>query len=156
MTSGMSGETIAELTRTIWSGIVGESEVLEPAENVGHGDVTGSVSISGTWNGRFLICFTPKGARQAAARMFSCAEEDLSDGDVHDAVGEIANIIGGNLKALLPPPASLSLPVVTNSERIGSDDAEVVSEMHFAWLSEPVVVAVRQAAVATAASVLPG
>jgi hypothetical protein len=32
---------------------------------------------------------------------------------VRDVAGEVANMIGGNLKALLPEPCRLSLPKVT-------------------------------------------
>ena len=37
--------------------------------------------------------------------------------DVRDALGELANMLGGNIKALLPAPSQISLPAVA----IGSD-----------------------------------
>ena len=36
-----------------------------------------------------------------------------AEADIADALGEIANVIGGNLKSTLPGPSLLSLPVVT-------------------------------------------
>ena len=33
-----------------------------------------------------------------------------------DAVGEMANVVGGNVKSLLPGPSTLALPIVVTSE----------------------------------------
>jgi chemotaxis protein CheX len=43
---------------------------------------------------------------------------EVPEADVRDALGEIANMIAGNVKALLPEPCSISLPAVA----LGSDD----------------------------------
>ena len=40
---------------------------------------------------------------------------DLTSAEVLDAWGELVNMVGGNLKALLPPPSYLSLPHVSES-----------------------------------------
>ena len=45
--------------------------------------------------------------------MFQTGEDDLDDGDIADAFGELANIIGGSLKCLQPEPSQLSLPTVS-------------------------------------------
>ena len=36
--------------------------------------------------------------------------EELESAEIHDAAGEIANILAGNLKSMLPQPSSLGLP----------------------------------------------
>jgi chemotaxis protein CheX len=51
----------------------------------------------------------------AAAAMFGLSAVELTDAEVTDAVGELTNIIGGNIKSLLPGPSRLSMPVVTIS-----------------------------------------
>ena len=40
------------------------------------------------------------------------APAELDDEDIADAFGEIANVVGGNVKAALPGPSALSLPDV--------------------------------------------
>lgn len=45
--------------------------------------------------------------------MFEIGVDDVDDGEVADAFGELANMIGGNLKCLLPEPSQLSLPTVS-------------------------------------------
>ena len=52
-------------------------------------------------------------ARRAAVVMFSVELDKVSPEQVRDAVGELTNMTGGNLKALLPPPCQVSLPTVT-------------------------------------------
>jgi hypothetical protein len=47
----------------------------------------------------------------------ACAEF-LEDDDVRDAVGELVNVIGGNLKALLPGDTAISTPLVFTSPRL--------------------------------------
>lgn len=42
--------------------------------------------------------------------------EEVSDADFADAVGEIANVVGGNIKSLVTNSGSLTLPVVTHEE----------------------------------------
>jgi chemotaxis protein CheX len=49
--------------------------------------------------------------------MFGCDGDELADDEVGDAVGEIANMTGGNLKSLLGGSCHMSLPSVT----IGND-----------------------------------
>jgi hypothetical protein len=38
--------------------------------------------------------------------------ESLSESDVMDAWGELVNLVGGHLKALVPPVSRLGLPTV--------------------------------------------
>ena len=56
------------------------------------------------------------------AILFDRAEREVSLDDVRDALGEITNMIGGNVKALLPTPSRLSLPTVVE----GADYAVTV------------------------------
>lgn len=140
----LTDDVIADITRTMWAAIVDDSHDLEDATSSGEGDLTASVKIAGTWNGTFFITLSAAAARQAAARMFACDGAGLSDADIRDAAGEIINIIGGNLKALLPPPVTLSLPHVAHGGAHALEGADVLSDMHFAWLDEPIIVAVRR------------
>ena len=52
-------------------------------------------------------------ARRVASTMFATDACELSADQVSDALGELTNIIGGNIKALLPEPSQLSMPAVT-------------------------------------------
>lgn len=72
----------------------------------------GCVQIVGAWTGAVVLECSPGFATQAACRLLELAPEQVADADLRDAVAELANIVGGNLKSLLPGPSYLSLPAV--------------------------------------------
>jgi chemotaxis protein CheX len=79
--------------------------------------VTSSVFLEGPWNGGVsLICSRPH-ACQLAARFLAADPPAEVDDDVRDVLGELANMIGGNIKSCLGPDMRLSLPSVID----GSD-----------------------------------
>ena len=53
--------------------------------------------------------------RRAAAAMFAAPAESLFYTDLVDALGELTNMTGGNVKALLPGPSRLSLAYVATN-----------------------------------------
>lgn len=69
-----------------------------------------TVTIEGAWNGSLSICCSPDLAREAAEVFFGRPAAGLSEGEALDALGELANMTGGNLKAVLPGPCRLSTP----------------------------------------------
>jgi chemotaxis protein CheX len=74
--------------------------------------VTASVSVAGRWTGHVTVsCGTDTG-RALAAAMLGLDGSNIEDADMADAIGELANMVGGSLKGLLPPPSTLSLPHV--------------------------------------------
>jgi chemotaxis protein CheX len=106
--------------------------------------LTGTVFISGTWDGLVSLTCSPLAAARAAALMFDAEVESVSQADVLDAVGELVNIVGGNLKGMLPSPTGLSLPSVTDGTlhidtRAG---AELLVDVQLSWMDEPVSVAI--------------
>ena len=71
------------------------------------------VQFSGDWQGAVRIDCPSLVARRIAAIMFAMDAEALSPEEVRDALGEIANMAGGNIKPLLRGKCQLSLPAVT-------------------------------------------
>jgi len=71
---------------------------------------TADVAIHGRFNGTVRIVCSRTIARWAAATLTEC---DASDDDARDTLGELVNVIGGNIKALVSEdgePCRLSLP----------------------------------------------
>jgi chemotaxis protein CheX len=78
--------------------------------------VTGSVSISGSWSGAVLIEL-PAGAEVSlTAAMFAMGPDEVGPEEISDAVGELANMVGGVVKSLMPEPSRLSLPQVVSGD----------------------------------------
>jgi chemotaxis protein CheX len=108
-------EQIAGITQDVWNSFTGK--VLGSADDeavAGSDDVTvGSVAVTGEWRGYVLLACPTQLARTAASAMFDVPADQLTDDEVADALGELTNMIGGNVKSLLPGPGRLSIPAVT-------------------------------------------
>jgi chemotaxis protein CheX len=81
-----------------------------PGAEPGRPGLTACVQINGEWQGAVLVQCSV-GAASAITRLL-LRTDDVEPADVRDALGEVANMIGGNVKALLPGPSRLSLPAV--------------------------------------------
>ena len=71
---------------------------------------TSVVSFVGEWSGAVLVRCGMATAHKLAQRLFKL--DNVASDDVADAMGELANMIGGNLKSILPPGVILSVPNV--------------------------------------------
>ncbi len=67
----------------------------------------------GAWRGAVVLQCPTQHAYQAAEAMFAAEPGSLGPEEVADALGELTNMVGGNLKNLLPQPSVLSIPSVT-------------------------------------------
>ncbi|MDB5964842.1 MAG: hypothetical protein JWQ72_1342 [Polaromonas sp.] len=80
---------------------------------LGTGDVEGHefngiVSFSGSYNGQVVVSMPGKLVREI---LLLQQETNLSDGNLLDAVGEIANTLAGNARKTLGPDLQISVPV---------------------------------------------
>lgn len=82
----------------------------------GSGSFTAAVYYAGAWKGALLLECSPQQVMDWGARLMSLAPP-VSLEDARDGLGELTNVIAGNLKALLPPGVGISLPSVVQ----GSD-----------------------------------
>jgi chemotaxis protein CheX len=74
--------------------------------------VAAIVHVSGTWTGSVVVSCSDDLAVRTAASMLEAEPSGLTGEDISDALGEVANMIGGGVKAMMPEPSMLSLPVV--------------------------------------------
>ncbi|MGD9849800.1 MAG: chemotaxis protein CheX [Nitrospirales bacterium] len=140
-------QEILEITETTWQAMLGLDIHLRPLPAVlnPHEDfLTGRVEISGAWNGVVLLHGSSQLTRSAAAMIFANGMLDVTSQDLMDAMYELTNIIGGNIKALLPEPSQLSLPCVhgTTPEIVAVPGAEQVSDLVFDCQGQPLFVSV--------------
>ena len=79
--------------------------------------LTSALHLAGDWNGAVLLECDREQACRFAGRFLSMDPPDTPDDVVRDVLGELANMIGGNLKCVLTPGIRLSMPSVVD----GSD-----------------------------------
>ena len=73
--------------------------------------LTAAVHYVGNWKGALILECSEQQASRWAERLLPLAPP-ISKEDVRDGLGELANVIAGNLKPLLSPGVSLSMPSV--------------------------------------------
>ena len=71
-------------------------------------DFNGIVTFSGSYNGHVIVSMPPQLVREL---LLLQGETDLSKGNLLDAVGEIANTLGGNARKALGSGLQISVPV---------------------------------------------
>ena len=71
-------------------------------------DFNGIVTFSGAYNGHVIVSMPPALLREL---LLLQGETDLSESNLLDAVGEIANTLGGNARKALGSSLQISVPV---------------------------------------------
>jgi chemotaxis protein CheX len=133
---------IRQITEWIWNSML-EREIQHgncmDRQTGGDCLLTGCVRIMGDWEGAVTLHCSPVLAIRVASIMFDIPEHCTTFEHVQDALGELVNMVGGNIKSLLPAPNRLSLPSV----KIGIDysaflpGGKVISKIGFECLGEP-------------------
>jgi len=106
---------ICEFTESIWDSILSLKAIPDSSES-GNSEndfaLAGCVQITGAWEGTVTLDFPISLAKQVAAIMFNLDCDEVENSLLQDALGELTNMTGGNIKSLLPEPCYLSLPAV--------------------------------------------
>jgi len=140
---------LAEMIDQVWTSYLdpdGLNPLIPTGDDTQPSDVHSSVTISGSWAGHLVYASSAVAARRAAAAFLDVAPAEVSSDDVSDVLGELANIVGGNVKAMLPPGCFLSLPqvVLAPQSAISYPDAQRVTGLYGVWEGEPVSVSMWQ------------
>ena len=138
---------IAEQVWTSYLDPEGANPLLLGPPAVPSQEVSASVSVTGAWRGHIVVSCSSTAARNASAALLGADLVDITPEDVVDALGELANIIGGNVKGLLPEPSALSLPVVVIDGNSRWPSVAELCRLDGTWLGEPVAVLVLESSI---------
>ncbi|GJL80112.1 MAG: hypothetical protein NPINA01_31010 [Nitrospinaceae bacterium] len=106
---------ICEYTESIWQSILSlEARPTENGQEISKNNyaLAGCIHITGAWEGTVTIDYPMSLAKQVASIMFNLNNQEVDKELIQDALGELTNMTGGNIKSLLPEPCYLSLPAV--------------------------------------------
>jgi chemotaxis protein CheX len=142
-------EDLAEMVEQVWMAYLdpdGVSPLIPTYDENQPSEAHSSVSISGSWTGHLVYASSTAAARRAAAAFLALEVDEVSEEDLSDTLGELANIVGGNVKAMLPPGAVLSLPQVVMAPESTAryPNAERISGVYGLWEGEPVSISLWQ------------
>ncbi len=121
MSQGMevvSPDDVCIIAADVWASFLNvhiDQVVVDDSALSGRSSVVGAVRVTDAWFGAVVLELTPGLARNVAGTMFATDPAYVTDAEVVDALGELTNMIGGNVKSLLPAPSQLSLPMVSAS-----------------------------------------
>jgi len=121
-TAPVDADGLAEVVTFVWEVFVGGDIAYLPSEastsgksNIDDG-VCASISIGGCWTATIIARVSDELAMHIAACLLGMAHSELDDELINDALGELANVVGGNIKGLLASEgSSLTLPMVGRS-----------------------------------------
>ncbi len=136
-------EEISQVASVVWDSVLGLSLVRQDGvPQLPDRIVAGTVQFSGAWEGAITIETSAEFARRAAATMFGVDPDAASVADTQDAIGELANMTGGNVKSLLPEPCRLSLPTVVEGSEVSTrlPGGELLTSVAFDCNGDPLVV----------------
>ena len=134
-------ETVQSIAQEAWSALIGDDEFLVPLPGGLPDDAVSSwVEVVGPWNG-VVVLTCGRSTAEALSRCLLAehAPPVLDAEDVADGMGELANVVGGNVKAVLPGPSVLGLPEVGSAPEAGADRLRV----DLLWRGESLTITVQ-------------
>lgn len=142
-------DDLAEMVEQVWASYLdpeGVSPLIPTGDQEQPSEVHSTVSITGTWHGHLVYASSTQAARKAAAAFLAMELDEVGQEDVSDVLGELANIVGGNVKAMLPAGCFLSLPTVVLAPQTASyyPAAERISGLWGVWDGEPISISMWQ------------
>ncbi|MEV1289841.1 chemotaxis protein CheX [Micromonospora sp. NPDC049679] len=138
-----------EIVDQVWSSYL-DPEGVNPlivAEIAGDkSDIHASVSITGSWHGHVVVACSTAAAKLAAGAFLAMEPDEVTEADLIDVLGELANIVGGNVKSMLPAGCFVSLPHVVSAPARANHwpAAEQICELAGLWSGEVVAISLWQ------------
>ena len=115
MLTEVSVEMVAEIVKSVFLTMMDLEVVPSEVPSIPTGErLTSFVQLTGEWNGAVMFECTRHQACQLAGRILGMDAPEAVDDDVRDMLGELANMIAGNLKCTLAPGIRVSIPSVTD------------------------------------------
>ncbi|MGZ4498115.1 MAG: chemotaxis protein CheX [Nocardioides sp.] len=147
----VDGEVLRSIVHQVWESLLAAPSVTHGEARPASAAVEASITLTGDWNGRVRLTCDRITAEEIATAMLALDEgEHVPDEDLHDAMGEVVNMVGGNLKGSLEGSTRLGLPEVREPAPAPDEtpslsclvhwrDASVTLEVYAASDGSPVV-----------------
>jgi chemotaxis protein CheX len=118
MVADVSVEMLVDIVKSVFATMMDLEVSANDAPFASAGDrLTSFVQLTGEWNGAIMLECNRRQACGFAGRILAMDPPETVDDDVRDVLGELANMIGGNMKCGMATGVRLSMPTVLD----GSD-----------------------------------
>lgn len=136
--SGLVDQDLVEIVGEVWDAYLQQPDA-KPTDAEPELDlrpITAAVSITGAWEGHVRVLVPPVAATDITALMLAMDAAEVTDDDITDAMGELINVVGGNLKNRGAQPAKLGLPVVATGKMLFPSTRETM-RLSVGWQGKP-------------------
>lgn len=129
-------QSLQEIVRAVCGTMLGLSVQNEPQPQLlteTERLFVATIDINGNWSGSIVLYGEAGVASEIAGALFGAPVSDMGLSEMRDAIGELANIIGGKVMASIPGEQSLSLPSVTVGaiEPVLADRGGILNSLYF-------------------------
>jgi len=116
--------TVQSIADEVWPSLVGDGEAFVPVPVPPSAELVSAwVDIIGPWTGSVVLTCAPATAEALTESVLMTRPPTVvDDEDVADALGELANVLGGNIKSVLPGESRLGLPQIGSAPSRGRLD----------------------------------
>ena len=125
-------DVIEQIAQSVFATMLNIDVMRNPAPDESVDEfLLAAIHISGAWTGSVVIGMSAEVADLSAAEMLRIPLTEVADVDRRETAAELVNMIGGNLKSLLPAPSFLSLPTIVCGSDFGVQirDAELLDRV---------------------------
>jgi len=126
---------VRSLVRSVWSTQLGLEiqDAVVPGKPAPSPTMTAVIHISGDYRGGIRLECSRALVRRAGSIMFNLPADQISEEDERDVVGELTNVIAGNIKALIPGSNLISLPTIIEGSDYKVSSLDVKSSTEFGF-----------------------
>jgi chemotaxis protein CheX len=126
----LTADHLDEIVIRVWRRLMGETltSVTETARPSGRA-IVASVAVAEGWRGTIVLSCPGKTADRLASELHEMAPEQIDAVDRCDAVGELLNVVAGNLRVVLPSGSCFALPLTVECELSDALPAEPLDEL---------------------------
>ncbi|HEU5474238.1 MAG TPA: chemotaxis protein CheX [Actinophytocola sp.] len=115
----------------------GNELVIHSGQSDDTSELSASVGIVGAYEGHVVVSCSQEASRDVASALFAMPSEEVTDDEIGDALGELANVLGGNVKSMLPAPSTMSLPTVAGTKQQQWPGTTEVCRTMVTWRGNP-------------------
>lgn len=115
------GARLDEIVLGVWFGLMRE-QLLHgaTASELSDESVSATITVTGPWLGAIAMSYSRATADRVTARLHGTTPADVTALDRSDTIGEVLNIVAGQLRASLPAGCVFGLPM-TDADAMSGD-----------------------------------
>lgn len=116
-------EQLLDITSSVFASMVGDGLCRVPRSSrteISPAQIAGTVAFAGAWTGYVSVVTSSLAARRITAALLGMDDSEV-DAQVHDALGEVVNMLAGGFRTRMVQPGeawAITVPLVATGEAL--------------------------------------